>query len=314
MPIIREATIALALTEPDRQWMERQLVELMRDADGSVRSIAALAVGHLARVHGQIDLEGVMPVWWDLLEDSETAGNAANALDDFSTFVLHANADNGITRVVDATDMGDEDVDLGPKHPSFAAHFRDGIYDDPADDFAPFGNDERADLLADWADRADELDSGSTLVQIEPEWFEDGPLAPANLNEDDVDMNDIVIGAGFALLQLKGQISELDRSLVLRALDIRDRTYGQQPQTQHRCAPICWRSGTPLSKLRPSGPEPCTASAASASSAERAHSEVQPVNSSASALPCADDGRFRRPYDAGDPRARVRTARRRALA
>lgn len=204
VPIIREATIALALTEPDRQWMERQLVELMRDADGSVRSIAALAVGHLARVHGQIDLEGVMPVLWDLFEDSETVGNAANALDDISTFVLHANADDGITRVVDATDMGDEDVDLGPKHPSFAAHFRDGIYDDPADDFAPFGNDEGADLLADWADRADELDSGSTLAQIAPDWFEDGPLAPADLNEDDVDMNDIVIGAGVHAASAEG--------------------------------------------------------------------------------------------------------------
>jgi uncharacterized protein YfeS len=238
VPTIREATIALALTEPDRQWMERQLVELMRDADGSVRSIAALAVGHLARVHGQIDLEGVTPMLWDLLEDSETAGNAANALDDISTFVLHANADNGITRVVDATDTGDEDVDLGPKHPRFAAHFRDAIYDDPADELAPFGSDEGADLLADWADRADELDSGSTLAQIAPEWFEDGPLLPTDLNEENVDLNDIVIGAGFTLLRLKGQISELDRSLVLRALDIRDRTYGQQPQTQQMRADL----------------------------------------------------------------------------
>ena len=94
VPIIREATIALALTEPDRQWMERQLVELMRDADGSVRSIAALAVGHLARVHGQIYLGEVMPVLQDLLEDSEAAGNAANALDDISMFVHDGKADD----------------------------------------------------------------------------------------------------------------------------------------------------------------------------------------------------------------------------
>ena len=94
MPIIRETTIALALTEPDRQWMELQLVELMRDANGSVRSIAALAVGHLARVHGQIDLEEVMPVLQDLLEDSEAAGNAANALDDISMFVDDGKADD----------------------------------------------------------------------------------------------------------------------------------------------------------------------------------------------------------------------------
>ena len=113
--IICEATIALALTEPDRQWMERQLVELMRDADGSVRSIAALAVGHLARVHRQIDLEEVTPVLQDLLEDGEAGGNAANALDDISTFVRYGDADDAIMRVVDTADVGDEYPDLGLK-------------------------------------------------------------------------------------------------------------------------------------------------------------------------------------------------------
>lgn len=83
MPIICEAAIALALTEPDRQWMEDQLVELMRDADGSVRSIAALAVGHLARVHGRIDLEEVMPVLRDLLEDSEARGTILERQGDY---------------------------------------------------------------------------------------------------------------------------------------------------------------------------------------------------------------------------------------
>jgi uncharacterized protein YfeS len=135
-------------------------------------------------------------------------------------------------RVLKRAETDDEDFDPEPKHPDFAAHFRDPIYDDPADDFAPFGNDEGADLLATWADRVDELDSGSTLSQIAPEWFEDGPLVPADLNEDDVDLNDTIIGAGFTLLRLTGQIGEADRALVLRALDIRDRTYGQQPQTQ----------------------------------------------------------------------------------
>lgn len=126
----------------------------------------------------------------------------------------------------------DEDFDPWPKHPDFAAHFRDPLYDDPADDLAPFGNDEGWDLLTDWAARSDELDSGSTLAQIAPEWFEDAPLVPDDLDQDNVDLNDIVIGAGFTLLRLTGQISEADRALVLRALDIRDRTYGQQRETR----------------------------------------------------------------------------------
>lgn len=136
------------------------------------------------------------------------------------------------SRFLKRAETDDDDFDLGPKHPAFAAHFRDPIYDDQADDFAPFGNDEGWDLLADWSKRADELDGGSSLAQIAPEWFEDAPLVPADLNEDDVDLNDIVISSGFTLLRLTGQIGEADRALVLRALDIRDRTYGPDPHTQ----------------------------------------------------------------------------------
>ena len=139
---------------------------------------------------------------------------------------------NWFKRFPKRAETDDEDIDLGPKHPVFAAHFRDPIYDDEADDLAPFGNDEGWDLLADWSKRTDELHSGSTLAQIAPEWFEDAPLVPADLNEDNVDLNDVVIGAGFTLLRLTGQISEADRALVLRALDIRDRTYGADPHTQ----------------------------------------------------------------------------------
>lgn len=140
-------------------------------------------------------------------------------------------------RFLKRADTEDEDSGLGPKHPVFAAHFRDSIYDDEANDLAPFGNDEGWDLLVDWVKRADELDSGSTLAQIASEWFEDAP-ALDDLNEDDVDLNDIVIGAGFTLLRLTGQIGEADRALVLRALDIRDRPHGQHPETQQMCTDL----------------------------------------------------------------------------
>jgi hypothetical protein len=50
-------------------------------------------------------------------------------------------------RFLKRADAEDEGSDLGPKHPEFAAHFRDPIYDDEANDLAPFGNDEGWDLL-----------------------------------------------------------------------------------------------------------------------------------------------------------------------
>ncbi|MFD6445081.1 hypothetical protein ACFWEJ_08260 [Promicromonospora sp. NPDC060204] len=132
----------------------------------------------------------------------------------------------------------DDDEDLGPKHPAFAAHFRDLIYDDQGDDFAPFGNDEGWDTVVEAAKRIDELDGSTTLAQIDPEWFEDEAAVVAGLGEDDVDMVDFTIGAGFALLRLTGQIDDVGRSWVLRALDARDRVYGPQPQTERMRADL----------------------------------------------------------------------------
>ncbi|MFI6427768.1 hypothetical protein [Promicromonospora sp. NPDC050880] len=128
--------------------------------------------------------------------------------------------------------------DLGPKHPAFAAHFRDPIYDDEGDDFAPFGNDEGWDLVFLTARRADELDGSTTVAQIDPEWLGDEAEVAAGLDEGDVDMVDVVIGAGFTLLRLTGQIDDLGRALVLRALDTRDRVYGRQPQTERMRADL----------------------------------------------------------------------------
>ncbi|GAA4714364.1 hypothetical protein APR04_004117 [Promicromonospora umidemergens] len=96
-------------------------------------------------------------------------------------------------RFLKRVETDDEVFDLGPKHSEFAAHFRDPIYDDPGDDLAPIGNDEGWDLLAGWVKQADKLDSGSTSAQIAPEWFEDAPLVPADLNEDDVDLTSSLV-------------------------------------------------------------------------------------------------------------------------
>lgn len=126
----------------------------------------------------------------------------------------------------------DDDGDLGPKHPAFAAHFRDPIYDEPADDFAPFGNDEGWDILAESVERIDELGRGTTLAQMIPKWFTLDPVVAADLGGDDVNLVDVVIGAGFALLRLTGQIDDVGRGLVLKALDARDRVQGPQPETE----------------------------------------------------------------------------------
>jgi uncharacterized protein YfeS len=127
---------------------------------------------------------------------------------------------------------------LGLKHPAFAAHFRDPIYDEEGDDLAPFGSDEGWDLLAGWGKRTDELSSTSTLAQIVPEEFEKRAVVPADLNENDVDLVGTVIGAGFTLLRLTGQIDEPGRALLFRALDIREQVEGQRAETDRMRADL----------------------------------------------------------------------------
>lgn len=56
--------------------------------------------------------------------------------------------------------------DLPEAAPAFAAHFTDPVYDDPAGEFAPFGSDEGFDMLYDWAERRDELDSTTTVAYL----------------------------------------------------------------------------------------------------------------------------------------------------
>lgn len=83
---LREAIVAVALGDPDRRWVEQKLLALTFDQDGSVRAVAALGLGHVARVHGSIDRAAVVPRLNALLADPVAAGNAENALDDIAMF------------------------------------------------------------------------------------------------------------------------------------------------------------------------------------------------------------------------------------
>ncbi|RKT79478.1 hypothetical protein DFJ68_2951 [Terracoccus luteus] len=123
-----------------------------------------------------------------------------------------------------------------PVHPAFAAHFTDPLYDDPAGEFAPFGSDEGADLLAEWSDRPGDLREDSTLRRLLAEAFTDpsdlddvlGGLARPTDDDagDDVDTATMVVGAGFTLLRLTGQVDDEGRELVLAGLRVLTDVYG----------------------------------------------------------------------------------------
>jgi uncharacterized protein YfeS len=121
-----------------------------------------------------------------------------------------------------------------PADDAFTDHFTSPIYDDAGDELAPFGTDEGADLLADWAARTDELGPTTTVRDLLADGLDDpadvdGMLAELD-DEDGVDAATVVVGAGFTLLRLTGQIDDEGRAAVLRALAALEAFHGEQPQ------------------------------------------------------------------------------------
>lgn len=110
---------------------------------------------------------------------------------------------------------------MAPAHPRFAAHFTHPMYNDPADDWAPFGSDEAADTLAEWEERRDELTPTSRprdMYDSEEEWQE----SVAEIGTSPLDADDEatwVVARAFTLLRLTGQIDDEGKAVVLRGLD-----------------------------------------------------------------------------------------------
>lgn len=112
--------------------------------------------------------------------------------------------------------------------PAFARHFTDPIYDDVADDLAPFGSDEGSDLLATWGHRRQELDPSSTLATVlecDPSEVTryTGPMSGV----DGLETASFVVSAAFVLLRLVGHLSDDDRQVALQALDFQVRVLGE---------------------------------------------------------------------------------------
>jgi hypothetical protein len=82
------ALLRLALHEKDRTWVEQLLVQFMQHQDPWVRGVAATCVGHVARIHRQLDHETTLSALKLLLNDPATAGKAQDALDDIEVFIV----------------------------------------------------------------------------------------------------------------------------------------------------------------------------------------------------------------------------------
>lgn len=87
-PEIQRALVAIALGEEDWRWVQEKCLVFTHHDEPGIRGLAATCLGHLARIHGQLDMHKVMPRLDALQRDPATAGRAETALDDIKMFIL----------------------------------------------------------------------------------------------------------------------------------------------------------------------------------------------------------------------------------
>ena len=85
---IRDALLRVAYFDPEWRWVQNQCIELSSHPDASVRIIAAICLSHIARIHGELDLDRVLPVLRNLLDDPEVRGTAEDVIKDVQWYLL----------------------------------------------------------------------------------------------------------------------------------------------------------------------------------------------------------------------------------
>jgi hypothetical protein len=78
---------AEAIGRADAAWVQEQCLRLASHRDVWVRRNVATSLGHLARLHGSLDLKRVLPLLQAWQREPAVAGAAADALDDIAVFM-----------------------------------------------------------------------------------------------------------------------------------------------------------------------------------------------------------------------------------
>lgn len=78
--------IGLVFHDGDWKWLQDTCLALLDHDAEEVRACAATGLGHIARIHGNIEKDAVTHALEQMRMDSQTAGAAENALEDIHIF------------------------------------------------------------------------------------------------------------------------------------------------------------------------------------------------------------------------------------
>ncbi|HEV8053138.1 MAG TPA: hypothetical protein VGP47_11640 [Parachlamydiaceae bacterium] len=84
---ICDALVAMAFYDEDWKWCQEQCLFLLEHFDKNISGLAAICLGHIARIHGQLDKELVESVLSNHLNNKEISGRIEDALGDIKMFL-----------------------------------------------------------------------------------------------------------------------------------------------------------------------------------------------------------------------------------
>ena len=85
---IESTLVDVAFHDPDWRWVQDKCLDLVRHNSPGVRQIAVTCLGHVARIHGTLDLAKVLPLLEELSRDPEVV--TEDSLSDIRIFIPDA--------------------------------------------------------------------------------------------------------------------------------------------------------------------------------------------------------------------------------
>ncbi|MEU1645507.1 hypothetical protein ABZ422_05865 [Micromonospora zamorensis] len=84
---LTDSMVGLALHDADWRWCQDFYLRVLDHPEEDVRATAAICLGHLARIHHQLDTDKVLPALHARLRDPKVGGTVEDAIADIEQFL-----------------------------------------------------------------------------------------------------------------------------------------------------------------------------------------------------------------------------------
>jgi hypothetical protein len=90
--VISKALLYMTFNIQDAGWIQKTCLEFIStNENDSMRGLAIICLGHVARIHGTVNEQTTIPFLNRLLNNTSLAGRAQDALDDIEIFIFRKN-------------------------------------------------------------------------------------------------------------------------------------------------------------------------------------------------------------------------------